>query len=192
VRLRANPAQQHIGRGASMSLVSFGQPDDGIIQMSYVVSDIVAQWTRGSRSSSGRGSCSNFTGVDPQYRGKPSQADVSLAMSFAGHDIELIQPNNDAPSVYREVPTREARVFITGVSRRRISIVTSSAIAPRATISHFPARAQRRPCCVHGHLVVVGGFVELIELGGEFEAVFNRFYRAAIGWDGQDPIRSFI
>jgi hypothetical protein len=36
------------------------------------------------------------------------------------------------------------------------------------------------------------GFVELIELGGEFETVFNGFYRATIGWDGKDPVRSFI
>ena len=36
------------------------------------------------------------------------------------------------------------------------------------------------------------GFVELIELGGAFEPVFNSFYRATIGWDGKDPVRSFI
>jgi hypothetical protein len=36
------------------------------------------------------------------------------------------------------------------------------------------------------------GFVELIELGGAFEPVFNNFYRATIGWDGKDPVRSFI
>jgi hypothetical protein len=36
------------------------------------------------------------------------------------------------------------------------------------------------------------GFVELIELGAGFEAVFSKFYRASIGWDGVDPVRSFI
>ena len=36
------------------------------------------------------------------------------------------------------------------------------------------------------------GFVELIELGGAFESVFSRFYRASIGWDGAEPVRSFI
>jgi hypothetical protein len=38
----------------------------------------------------------------------------------------------------------------------------------------------------------LSGFVEFIELGGAFEPVFNRFYRASIGWDGEDPVRSFI
>ncbi len=36
------------------------------------------------------------------------------------------------------------------------------------------------------------GFVELIELGGAFEPVFSKFYRASIGWDGKDSVRSFI
>ena len=36
------------------------------------------------------------------------------------------------------------------------------------------------------------GYVELIELGAGFEAVFSQFYRASIGWDGEDPVRAFI
>ena len=36
------------------------------------------------------------------------------------------------------------------------------------------------------------GYVELIELGAGFEELFSRFYRASIGWDGADPVRSFI
>src|SRR5208283_1397866 len=88
-----------------MSLVGFGQPDDGIIQMCYVVSDIraamklwidklkVGPWFL----------LDHFSGTNPKYRGRDSKADVSLAMSFAGHmNIELIQPNDAEPSVYRE------------------------------------------------------------------------------------------
>ena len=88
-----------------MGLVGFGQPDDGVIQMCYVVPDIraamsvwvdklkVGPWFL----------LDHFTGGNPKYRGRDSTADVSIAMSFAGHmNIELIQPNNDAPSVYRE------------------------------------------------------------------------------------------
>jgi hypothetical protein len=89
-----------------MSLVSFGQPDDGIIQMAYVVTDIhraIEQWV--SKLKVGPWFLlPNFSGIDPKYRGKPSKADVALAMSFAGHmNVELIQPNDDSPSVYREV-----------------------------------------------------------------------------------------
>ena len=28
--------------------------------------------------------------------------------------------------------------------------------------------------------------------GAGFDSVFSRFYRASIGWDGKDPVRSFI
>jgi hypothetical protein len=38
----------------------------------------------------------------------------------------------------------------------------------------------------------MGAYTEFIELGGAFEDVFGRFYRASIGWDGKDPVRSFI
>ena len=39
---------------------------------------------------------------------------------------------------------------------------------------------------------VLPGYTEVIELGGAFEEVFGRFYRASLDWDGNDPVRSFI
>ena len=68
-----------------MGLVGFGQPDDGVIQMCYVVPDIqaamkiwidklkVGPWFL----------LDHFSGTDPKYRGRDSTADVSLAISFA-------------------------------------------------------------------------------------------------------------
>ena len=92
-----------------MGQVGFGQPDDGVIQMAYVVADLqqaIAQWSTLLRVGPWF-VLEHFTGVDPVYRGQPSRADVAIAMSFAGHmNIELIQPNNDAPSVYREAIER--------------------------------------------------------------------------------------
>jgi hypothetical protein len=179
-----------------MSLVSFGQPDDGIIQMSYVVSDIrramdtwvtklkVGPWFL----------LPNFTGVDPQYRGKPSLADVSLAMSFAGHmNIELIQPNNEAPSVYREVlDTRGPGFHHWGVATSNFDRDVERYRSAGHDLAFFLRVPSGGRVAYMDTTSSLPGFVELIELGGEFEAVFNRFYRAAIGWDGQDPIRSFI
>src|SRR5262245_22758466 len=97
-----------------MSLVSFGQPDDGVIQMAYVVSDIHAamhHWIDKLRVGPWF-LLEHFTGVEPVYRGRPSTADVAIAMSFAGHmNIELIQPNDTAPSVYREIIERRGYGF---------------------------------------------------------------------------------
>src|ERR1700736_220011 len=88
-----------------MPLLNFDQPTRGVMQMSYVVQDIhgaiqdwidklhVGPWFL----------LEHFTGERPVYRGRPSTADVAIAMSFAGHmNIELIQPNDTNPSVYKE------------------------------------------------------------------------------------------
>ena len=93
-----------------MTSFNFGQPDNGIIQMAYIVEDIqdaMRTWSADLRVGPWF-LLDHFTGDVPIYRGAPSHADVSLAMGFAGHmQIELIQPNDDNPSVYRE--TREQR-----------------------------------------------------------------------------------
>jgi hypothetical protein len=97
-----------------MGLVGFGQPDDGVIQMCYLVPDIQAAmqtWVQKLRVGPWF-LLDHFTGTDPQYRGQDSKADVSLAMSFAGHmNIELIQPNDEHPSVYREWIDRKGYGF---------------------------------------------------------------------------------
>ncbi len=88
-----------------MALVNFGQPDDGIIQMAYVVEDIDAAmhtWTK-KLNVGPWFLLDSFSGIGAEYRGKPTDNSVSLAMSFAGHMmIELIQEHRPAPSVYRE------------------------------------------------------------------------------------------
>jgi hypothetical protein len=179
-----------------MGLVGFGQPDDGIIQMAYVVPDIRAAmtaWTLKLKVGPWF-LLDHFTGVDPQYRGRASNADVAIAMSFAGHmNIELIQPNNDAPSVYHEWIERRGHGFHHW---------------GRAT-AHFERDLERYQSAGHDLVFLakvpsggrvaymdttreLPGYVELIELGADFEPLFARFYRASIGWDGADPVRPFI
>jgi len=179
-----------------MALVGFGQPDDGIIQMAYVVQDIraaMAEWTAKLRVGPWF-LLDHFTGINPMYRGQPSRAEVALAMSFAGHmNIELIQPLNDAPSVYRE-----------GIERRgygfhhwgKASAQFDRDLAHYRSAGHDVGFMCEVPSggrvAYMDTTATLPGFVELIELGGAFEPVFSRFYRASIGWDGADPVRSFI
>lgn len=179
-----------------MSLVSFGQPDDGIIQMAYVVENMqraIEHWTRKLKTGPWF-LIDHFTGVDAQYRGQPSRADVALAMSFAGHmNIELIQPNHDAPSVYRETIEKRgygfhhfgvaSANFDRDVERYRESgydLAFSCRVPSGARVAYMDTTAD------------LPGMVELIELGADFEPTFNRFYRASIGWDGSDPVRPFL
>jgi Glyoxalase/Bleomycin resistance protein/Dioxygenase superfamily len=179
-----------------LGLAGFGQPDDGMIQMAYVVKDIHAamgEWV--SKLHVGPWFLlDHFTGEQPLYRGQPSEADVSLAMAFAGHmNIELIQPNNDAPSVYRELIDARGYGFhhcgrATGQFDRDVEHYRQAGheigficrVPSGGRVAYMDTTKQ------------LPGFVELIELGGAFEAVFSRFYCASIGWDGAEAVRSFI
>jgi len=179
-----------------MGQVGFGQPDDGVIQMAYVVADLRAAMTQwSSKLKVGPWFVlEHFTGVDPVYRGQPSRADVALAMSFAGHmNIELIQPNNGAPSVYGEMIERRGHGFhhwgvatwsfdaaVARYQRDGYELAFLAAVPSGGRVGYMDTTA------------VLPGFTELIELGGAFEEVFGRFYRASINWDGKDPVRSFI
>jgi hypothetical protein len=179
-----------------MGQVGFGQPDNGVIQMAYVVADLDAaihEWITKLRVGPWF-VLEHFTGVDPVYRGQPSRADVRIAMSFAGHmNMELIQPNNDAPSVYREVIERRGYGF------HHWGVATWSFDAAVAQYERGGHPLAFRAAVPSGGRVgymdttaVLPGFTELIELGGDFEPVFGRFYRASLDWDGKDPVRSFI
>src|SRR6266478_4891003 len=183
-------------RGSSMSLVGFGQPDDGIIQICYLVPDIraamnlwidklkVGPWFL----------LDHFSGTNPKYRGRDSKADVSLAMSFAGHmNIELIQPNDAEPSVYREWIEKRGYGFhhwgrattnfdrdVAHYQAQGHELAFLAGVPSGGSVAYMDTTAQ------------LPGYMELIELGAGFEAVFSKFYRASIGWDGADPVRSFI
>ena len=179
-----------------MGQVGFGQPDDGIIQMAYVVADLdaaIRQWCHTLRVGPWF-VLEHFTGDEPLYRGQASRAEVRLAMGFAGHmNIELIQPKNDAPSVYREMIERRGYGF------HHWGVATwdfDAAVAQYERAGHALAFRAAVPSGGRvGYMDttnVMPGFTELIELGGAFEEVFGRFHRESLSWDGKDPIRSFI
>ena len=178
-----------------MTSFNFGQPDDGIIQMAYIVEDIqsaMRTWSNDLRVGPWF-LLDHFTGVDPIYRGVPSTADVALAMGFAGHmQIELIQPNDDNPSVYRE--TRDER----GWGFHHYGVATHQF---EDDIERYEAKGYELAFRAGvptggsvGYLDTNGalpGMLELIEVGPMMETVFTRFYQASLGWDGSDPVRPF-
>jgi len=179
-----------------MGQVCFGQPDDGIIQMAYVVKDIrkaIDHWI--SKLKVGPWFIlDHFTGVNPKYRGGESRADVALAMGFSGHmNIELIQPHNDAPSVYQELIDRSGYGFHHwGVATSTFDRDLEKYRAAGHEVAFICAVPSGGRVAYMDTTRELPGYVELIELGGAFDPVFSRFYRESIGWDGRDPIRTFI
>ncbi|MGA9884360.1 MAG: VOC family protein [Candidatus Acidiferrales bacterium] len=179
-----------------MSLTVFGQPQDGVIQICYVVKDIqqsMREWIDKLRVGPWF-LLPHFTGVDALYRGKPSTADVSIAMSFAGHMwIELIQPLDDAPSVYREIIDRRGYGFHHwGVGTANFDSDVKRYEASGCELAFFARVPSGGRVAYMDTTATLSGMTELIELGASFDAIFSRMYRATIGWDGSDPIRSFM
>jgi len=178
-----------------MADFAFGGPRGGIIQMAYTVPDIgeaIGHWIRDLRIGPWF-LLDHFSGEHPVYRGAPSLADVAIAMAFAGHmQIELIQPNDDHPSVYREAIDRKGHGFhhfgrasddieadIAEMEARGYALAFRAGVPTGGDIAYMDGGP------------VQPGFVELISATPTMEQAFTRFWRASLDWDGADPIRSF-
>ncbi len=175
--------------------LDFGQPDDGIMQMAYVVADIEAaiqSWI----DNLGVGPwflLDRFTGDDPVYRGQPAQGSAKLAMSFAGHmNVELIQPNDDLPSVYNE------HIAVKGHGFHHFGMATDDYPADKAKYLAMGYELAFEAGVPTGGKVgyldtngALPGYIELIETSELMEAVFTNFWKQTIGWDRTVPIRPF-
>lgn len=179
-----------------MALLGFGQPQTGIFQMAYVVEDIheaMRRWADELQAGPWH-LLPAFAGVEPFYRGAPTEAEVALAMGFAGHMcIELIQPLDDQPSVWREGAERNGWGFHHfGVG----TLAYDADLRRHLDAGHDVAFEAKVP--TGGRVAYVDttrelpGYVELVEMDDATDAAFSRFYAASVGWDGTDPVRSFI
>ena len=135
----------------------------------------------------------SFTGPEQRYRGGPTKADVTIAMSFAGHmNIELIQPKDNEPSVYKEIVDRRGYGF------HHLGIAFEDVEAAR---HEYEGRGYHvvfsTPVPSGGKVYFMGdgagapGFVELIPATPGTDEMFTRYWRASVDWDGKDPIRPF-
>jgi hypothetical protein len=178
-----------------MKTFGFGQKSGQIMQIAYTVKDIRAAidwWIKDGRTGPWF-LLDSFTGPEQRYRGEPTQADVALAMSFAGHmNIELFQPRDNRPSVYREtIQTR-------GYGFHHVGIAMEDVEAAR---KEYHGRGYHdalwTPVASGGTVYYMGegpdapGFVELIPATEGMDEMFTRYWKASVDWYGRDPIRPF-
>lgn len=176
--------------------LSFGQPRGAVIQMAYVVEDLAAAidgWIRDL----GVGPWFRFDGFDgganAVYRGTPSRARVDLAMAFSGHmQIELIQPTDEEPSVYRDTMTER------GFGFHHFGLASDDVPADIAALEANGYRVAFEATVPTGSRVVYldrgpgqAGMIELIPTSPVMEEMWGRYYRAAVDWDGSEPVRPF-
>jgi hypothetical protein len=178
-----------------MRTFGFGQKAGQIVQMAYVVRDIRAamDWWIKDGKAGPFFLLESFTGPEQRYRGGPTQADIMLAMSFAGHMmIELIQPKDERPSVYRETIQKSGYGF------HHVGIAFEDVEAARREY-HGKGyhEAFSTPVPSGGTVYYMGdgpgapGFVELIPATDGMDELFTKFWRATVDWDGRDPVRPF-
>ncbi len=176
-----------------MVLLDFGQPLGGIAQFAYVVEDLdqamadyvdrlgVGPWiVRGP-----------FQPPEGRYRGEPTSATFTIAHAFAGHAmLELIVQHDDSPSVFHEAAGARSYGF------HHWGLVTKhfdAEVERYAALGYAEAYFDRLPT---GSRVIyldatrdLPGMIELLEHTDAQERVYTEMYRAAVGWDGSDPIR---
>lgn len=175
--------------------LGYGQPMGGIAQTAFVVEDLpsaIDHWVTNCNAGPFF-VLDHFKMPGQIYRGEQSTADITLAMGFAGHmQIELIQPNDDHPSVYRE--TREKRGWgFHHFGKASTDIAGDvAALEARGYVQAFRAGVP-----TGGEVVYMDGgdglpgMVEFIEATAGMDAAFTKFWQASVGWDGKDPVRPF-
>lgn len=172
--------------------LKFGQPDNSVIQLAYVVEDIetsirhyhqrmaVGPWQlRGP-----------FTTTSALYHGQPVALSLSIAHAFAGHTmIELIQQHDTLPSVYTDTIARTGYGFHHwGVScpdfDARLDALRAEGKAPvfedKTAIGTRVAYVDVRDD--------MGGFIEYIEMNEAAEARYTAMYARALTWDKSELI----
>jgi hypothetical protein len=179
-----------------MKTLGFGQQVGQIMQMAYVVEDIEASinWWVNDAKTGPWFLLDSFWAKDQVYRGEKSLADVKIAMGFAGHMcIELIQPKDDHPSVYKEIADQRGYGFhhvglgledvesaIPAYEARGYSLAFRADVPTGGRVAYLDGGASNP------------GFLELIPVTPGMDVTFSRFWQASIDWDGSDPIRPFL
>lgn len=171
------------------------QPTGSIMQIAHVVPDIeaaAAHWA----ASLGAGPfylLPHLQLVTPQYRGRPTQLDCSIALGFSGGVcVELIRQHDAGPSVFRELLDRSGPGFHHwGVMTTAFDAELARHNAAGHVTAFSGAVAVGGRFAYVDTVATLGGMIELIELTPPVADLFRFLGDAAVGWDGRDPLRAF-
>ena len=136
---------------------------------------------------------SNLRPGDFEYGGAPSNVEISIAIAYSGKlQLELIQQHNDAPSMYKDAidAGRTPGQHHLGFFRRDYDERLAQAVQAGYRVGHSGTlgdgtirfaylATEREP----------GMIAELVELTDPAEASFVSMHRAALDWDGTNPVQ---
>jgi len=165
---------------------------DGVMQIAYIVPDLKAAIAHYSAVTHlGPWYVSeHFVGVEKIYRGKATDVDMTIAMTYANQMcIELIQQLNDVPSVYRDVRDRRGYGFHHwGVGTYDFDRSAADYRARGYEIA-FSTMLRGAPLAYFDTTDQLAGMVEFIAMNEAREDMFRKMYEASVNWDGSEPVR---
>ena len=176
-----------------MTLLDFGQPFGGVAQLAYVVEDMenaIGQFT--SHLNVGpwfvRGP---FVPPKGRLRGQPNSPTLTLARGFSGHTmVELIVQHDEGPSVYHEVGgPRRYGFHHWAVMTETFEEEIERYAAAGFDEAYFDVLPSGSRVMYVDSTADLPGMIEIVEYTPALERVYTEMYRAALGWDGSDPIR---
>ncbi len=164
------------------------------MQMCWVVPDARAAaeaWVK----STGTGPfflVEKFSMRNAQYRGQPTDVELTIAVAQAGEmQIEIISQNNEVPSIYRElVPHGKSGFHHVALYSRNYDAEVAAYTAGGAVIA-ASGRVGRNRICYVDTTPTIGCMVELIEADDACDRIYAKIADTARDWDGKDPIRLF-
>ena len=129
-----------------------------------------------------------------EYMGQPSAPEMSIALSFSGSaQIELIQPRNEAPSMYRDflAAGQEGLQHVAywpadyegamqAAAAQGLEIGQHGDIAGRGRFVYYQTTGHHGTC------------IEFAEYNAYRKFQFNEMERICNSWDGTEPIRTTL
>jgi hypothetical protein len=129
-----------------------------------------------------------------EYKGQPSALEMSIALTFSGGaQVELIQPRNDAPSLYKDFldAGQEGLQHIAywpedyEAAKRQalaqgLAVGQEGSIAGRGGFIYYQTTGHHGTC------------VEFAEFNAYRQYQFAEMERVCRAWDGSDPIRTTL
>lgn len=124
-----------------------------------------------------------------RYRGEPSECVFTIALAYWGDvQVELIQQENDAPSIYRDMRNGGAMHHVCLLTddikeARRITEEAGAELLVEAKVGS------------DGAVIYVdskgypGGIVEILQPATGSDGLFAMIREASRNWDGQAPVR---
>ena len=126
------------------------------------------------------------------YRGKPSDLRKTVAIAMCGNlQIELIQPLNDAPSLYKEF----LDAGLEGLQHIAFGTTTFEETRAKALAAGYTVGQEGCIGGAEGHFCFLdtgqlpGAVIELSQTSGYKKQVFEKLKAEAASWDGSNPIR---